>query len=332
MVRRSIAHEFVVASLFAAVVGLSGVTEAAPSPTEAELAHAREEFGAARRLENTGQWAEALAALRRVASVKTTPQVRFHIALCLESVGLWTQALDGYARAATEAIGVAPEVVKEAEEHLRQLAATMPTVSIHVQGAALGDELFLDGRRFPAEEQPLPIRADPGAHTAEVRRTGAVVARGHFTLEAQKTRWVELSVGSIALGERTPAKATVAPATSDPGGVQRFFGWSTAGLGVASAVAAGVFIARRADALGRLDAICSSHSICPPSTRPLLDPIVREGTLDATLVNLFSAVAAGSVATSILLFSTAKSRPGGSERSTLEVRARLLGFSVGGAF
>src|SRR5262249_42981531 len=153
-----------------AVLSLSSVPAIAGEPSEADLNRARERFGAARKLEDAGRWSEALELLQRVAEVKVTPQVRFHIALCYENVGQWTLALDGYAQAAGEAKGTAPDVVTEANEHLRKLEGSIPTVTLRVTGAAALDELSLDRRALPIDDHPLAIRCDPGPHSAEVKR------------------------------------------------------------------------------------------------------------------------------------------------------------------
>src|SRR6185295_7391328 len=106
----------------------------------------------------------------------------------------WTQALDGFAHAASEARGTAPDVVQESGEHIKKLEAAIPTVGVRVEGAATGDELYLDRRRLPLDDPPLLQRADPGPHVAEVRRGGAVIAREYFALAPRSTRRIELRV------------------------------------------------------------------------------------------------------------------------------------------
>jgi hypothetical protein len=276
----------------------SSAAQAGPPATEAELTHAREQFGAARKLEDAGHWAEALSVFQRVGAVKMSPQVRFHVALCLENVGQWTQALDGYAQAAGEGAGVAPEVVKEANDHLRKLEAMIPTVSLRAQGTAAGDELFLDGRRLPLDDRPLPIRADPGAHTAEVRRSGEVIARERFALDPKTTRRIELKVGEIAAGSE-PGVAP--PEAGGARNVQRALGWTAVGLGAASAVLTGVFIGLRAGAMSRLEAGCPALMHCPIT----VDPIVQEGKRDAVMVNVFSVLTGVATAAGVVLLLTA---------------------------
>jgi len=291
---------------------LSSPVDAAPEHTEAKIAQARERFVAARKLEDAGRWAEALGQLRLVAAVKTTPQVRFHIALCMESLGLWTDALDGYAQAATEAKGTAPDVLLEANEHIHKLEAETPTVSVHVVDAAGGDALFLDRRALPVDEHPLAIRADPGPHRAEVRRGSSVVAREYFTLDRKTTRRLELRVGNVAptppgwagdAAEASDPSADASTSTGD-GSTQRILGYVSLGTAGLSVIAAGTFIGLRAGALGRLEAAG------PARTRgdPAGDAIVREGKTYAALVDVFCVLGGAAAAGGVVLVLTAPSR------------------------
>jgi hypothetical protein len=333
---RPFAEALVALALFSLATA-GGEREARAAPTEAEVAQARERFSAARKLEDAGRWADALSLLQRVAEVKMTPQVRFHVALCLENVGLWTQALDGYAQAAGEA-GAAADVLKEANEHLHKLEAAIPTVSLSVEGAAAGDELLLDRRRLPLDEGPLPIRADPGPHTAEVRRGGAVLAREYFALDPRSTRRVELRIGSVApdpghdvaLSPTPPAApiqvpsaaaahepavvavpASPGPAEPAPGSTQRALGWTGVGVGAASVVLTGIFIGLRGNEMSQLSQACPSFTQCAPSVAA----IVSDGKTDAALVNVFGVIGGVAAAAGVVALVTAPITMGAAPRS-----------------
>jgi hypothetical protein len=301
-------------ALALAVLGsTAGARPAGVPPSEAEISQARERFAAARKLEDAGRWAEALTVLQRVAEVKMTPQVRFHIALCLENVGLWTQALEAYDQAIAEAGTSAPEVVKEANEHKSALEQTIPTVSLRVEGAAEGDELLLDRRRLPIDERQQPVRTDPGAHTAEVRRGGAVLAREYFAVTPRSSRRVDLRIGTIAPEPPAPSAPSAPPGTVEPvpggsppaGRTQRALGWTAIGVGATSVVVTGVFAGLRAAALDRLKASCPTLTQCPPS----VSVTVSEGKIDAALVNVFGVLAGVATAAGVALLVTAPSSP-----------------------
>ncbi|MFO0762639.1 MAG: hypothetical protein U0359_39735 [Byssovorax sp.] len=179
------------AALLALAASAPLPADAQPAPKPADLARARALFKEARALEDAGSWDAALTRLQEVGRVKMTPQVRFHLALCTENVGLWIQALDGYVQAAREAKGTVPEVEAEANEHIRRLHEAIPTVVVKVRGAAAGDAVYLDRRPATiSDDQPLLL--DPGPHEAELRRGSETIARELFRLEPAQMRKVEL--------------------------------------------------------------------------------------------------------------------------------------------
>jgi thioredoxin-like negative regulator of GroEL len=92
----------------------------------AQLNEARERFSQGRKLEDAGRFEEALVAFRQVARVKTTPQVRFHIALCLMHTNQPVAALEEFHTAIFEAGTTAPNVVAEAKQHIATLSDTTP--------------------------------------------------------------------------------------------------------------------------------------------------------------------------------------------------------------
>jgi hypothetical protein len=309
----------IAALLFGSAPAGSARAEPSPSAGPAALARARALFKEARRLEDAGKWAEALVHFRQIAAVKITPQVRFHLALCNENLGQWTEARDGYARAAREAATIAPDVEAEAGQHLRYLNESLPSVTLVSSGAAPDDELSLDHRHISLDTDSQPLRLDPGPHVAELRRGGELLARASFILEPRATRQIELRVEGPAPAEPSrepplPPRAVTpppAPPSSAPtplpmaqpgsGVPVRALGWAALGLGTASAMAAGVFVGMRTGALDELDMACPTRTHCDRS----VESIVRRGTLDASLINVFSVLAVASVAGGVALLVTA---------------------------
>lgn len=308
------------ARTFAAFATLSAVAITAPTFAQSTdaLADAREKFGEARKLENAGDWARALDLFQVVAAVKTTPQVRFHVALCMEHLGLLTQALDGFTRAAEEANPSAPEVVREAQDHLKALETRIATVTVVAFGATPEDAIELDRRPIPAGDPPLPMRVDPGTHVAEVRRGSAIVARAFFVAEAQKPKRIALTVGTVA----TPPRETVTPsparepesASSRDLQTRRVLGFGLLGLGGVAAVMTGVFAGMRGGALADLEAQCPAQPTCPANAdRPTIDAVVSRGKTYSALVDVFAGVTAVTVLGGVALVLTA---PPGSPSST----------------
>src|SRR5262249_8392281 len=161
--------------------------------------------------------------------------------------------------------------------------------------------------------------ADPGAHTAELRRGGTVLAREYFAVQARSTRRIELRVGSIATeppdpgkgpetsptgpapdrGARTAPGETPPPSVVPPAGgrLRRAPAWAHTGRGAPARGAMGVFIGERPSARASLTSACPSLTHCPTSAAST----VSAGKTDAMLVNV--AAVAGSVlaATGVVL-------------------------------
>jgi len=329
--------------------------EARPDPTPAELDEARVRFAQARKLEDAKDWAGALDLLQRVGQVKMTPQVRFHIALCMENVGLLTEALEGFTLAQQDATGNAPDVVKESKQHIASLEKKIPTLTVRVTGADAADQLYLDRRPIPMGDPPLPIRVDPGAHTAEVHRGEIVVAKQSFAVEPETSQRIELRIDPNAA---PPATATSAPdagpppvASAEPdagaptgpsaAAMQRTAGWAALGLGAASTIATGIFIGLRAGTISDAEAECPTYpKHCSTDDKSKLDPLENRGKTYAALVNVFGTVAgvAGIGGVVLLLTAPSTTAPAQTGRTARSIRAggfvmpRGANLSVEGQF
>ncbi|UQA55752.1 tetratricopeptide repeat protein [Polyangium aurulentum] len=304
-----------------------GTTAPAPAlaesqPTEAQLQQAREQFARGRKLEDEGRWSEALPLFERVAAVKMTPQVRFHIALCLEKTGKLERAREGFEQAAREGKPTAPNVVAEAKEHLAALEKRIPTVTVAVAKMEPGDEVLLDGNAIAIGE---PVAVDPGSHTLTLRRGGEDVSAERIDVAEGEPQRFELK--GPAEGGKPPGPTGPVVTGADPGRTQRVLGWTALGVGAASAVGMGVFVALRAGALSELDAACPNHKGCDPS----IEPIVSRGKTHATLVNVFAGISGLAVAGGVVLLLTAPSPPARAPAGTGSIRF-VPGIGPGGAF
>ncbi|MEO7328339.1 MAG: hypothetical protein ABI193_07160 [Minicystis sp.] len=120
------------------------------------------------------------------------------------------------------------------------------------------------------------------------------------------------------------------PASPPAEGTRRILGWAALGLGAATGIAAGTFIGLRQGALNDLDTRCASHTHCDP----IVEPIVARGSLDATMVNVFSTLtlvcAAGGAA--LLLSAPASAQPAPQVTLVPTLGPRGAGLSLGGRF
>src|SRR3954465_5441177 len=82
----------------------NAIAEAPKAATdEDELSIARGKFQQAIELERAGDFAQALRLLREVGQLKMTPQVRYHIAVCLDNLGQLVAAVGSYELALADA-------------------------------------------------------------------------------------------------------------------------------------------------------------------------------------------------------------------------------------
>ncbi|MDI3285530.1 hypothetical protein [Polyangium sp. 15x6] len=287
-------------------------------PTAEELKEARERFTRGRKLEDEGKFAEALALFQEVGQVKMTPQVRFHIALCLEHTGKLVDALETFRLAAREATSTAPNVVAEANQHIDTLEKRVPTLTVLVAKSRPGDAISLDGRPVTAGSA---LRVDPGEYTLTLKRDGAIASEQRITLEERKSLRVEL--------EATPGGEGGGAA---PFSLQRTLGWTAVGVSAASLVTMGVFIGLRGDRLSKVEAACPTLTNCDPSVAP----IANEGATYATLVNVFAGLSGAAAVAGVVLLFTAPAPAASAPRAGVRLNpvfAPGVGFlSVEGRF
>ena len=192
-------------------VSLCPARAAAADPTAKELATARETFARAEKEEEREDWAVALEDLRRVAAVKMTAGVRFHIAHCEAGLGQDIAALDDYI--AAEKLGREEhnkDVVDASAEPIAALRAKIPTIVIRVPGDVADAEVILDGKLLPSARWGTSIALEPGPHRIEARAPGRTPYTTSLTVKDR-----EASALEIALVARPPAPIA-APAVVAP--------------------------------------------------------------------------------------------------------------------
>jgi hypothetical protein len=158
-----------------ACVVLAASTGAAAEPTPAEIETARKLFAEAEVDQKAERWEHALATLQKVAAIKETPGVRFHIGNCLEHLARLTEALESFQKAQALAESKpAREVLDLAGPRIEQLKARVPTLKIRATGRVT---ILLDGKPLDPGLIGVTVPCDPGKHTvtAEFQASPAVV-------------------------------------------------------------------------------------------------------------------------------------------------------------
>ncbi len=198
-----------------------------PATPGLSLEAARDLFVEAEKDEDAGRWGEALEKVRRVAEVKLTPGVRYHVALCEEHLGQLLSALDDYKTAATQARAEnAPDVLRLVDARVADASLRVAHVVIALVPAVADADVRLDGQ---AVTPGVPIDADPGRHTVEASAPGCAPSFAVVTLPERETTPYEVHLEpDVAPAAAAPAQPEVR--ANEPAKARR--------IGLAAAMAA----------------------------------------------------------------------------------------------
>ncbi len=265
----------------AALAGLAlilAVARPGAAQTTTDLSEARQLFREALAQEVAGDWAGALAKLEKVARVKLTPQVRYHVARCKEHLGRYTEALGDYRLAEYGAQQVSAPELPEIARARKDLETRVPRLHVVLPDAAAGASVRLDDVELGATQIGVEIPVNPGPH-----RIVATLGKQHwaktFTAKERGSSRIDVALAAPhqADGDEPSTVAGTEPvATRDKGAGA--LPWVAAGVGVAGVIGAGAFYALHAGAESDLDSTCHD-SLCPESMRATHDKSKLYGTL-----------------------------------------------------
>jgi len=348
---RSVSGSRLVALSLAASLSLpffGGIPRAFAEPTTAELTAARELFDQGLKLEEKKEWQAALDKFRKVAAVKATPQVRFHMGLCLENLGKLVDALNEFERALAEASADSSSstqtVVKSSQKHIDELRERVPRVTIQVPEGAKDVAITIDGSSVSAAVIGTAIPLDPGSHTVHVTATNKTPFDKSFDLVEKGAPTIIDVVMSDAV-TTTPTTTTdtattnstttdVAPTSKGGAGA---LPWIIGGIGLVAFAGAGFMYAKRASTISELDDTCGAdRSRCPQSKSDVAD----SGKTYTTVGNVLLGVGGAAVVTAVVLLIVAPSSSSTEPKSaaikpgsiSLGASPTPLGFGVQGAF
>lgn len=297
---RSIATWSLLGSLGVSVVPAAAFAqEAGAEPTAEALKRAREQFGQALALQTAGDWAGALALLKEVAAVKSTPQVRFNMALCEERLGKLVAALGDYELAAADARAEhADQVAEEVEARLESLRAKIPKLTVKRGSGAEAAIIALDGVSLGDQVIGTPMPTDPGPHTIEARAPGFKPFRQSVRVAEQQSETIEIVLEPEPVAPPSAAGGRVTTSSDIPGA--RIAGYVVGGIGIASLGASGIFFGLRAGKISDLDKQCPNRE-CPSRDQ---QSDIDAGKRYTTIANVTLAVGAAAVAGGLVLILT----------------------------
>lgn len=329
----------------------------------AELAKARQLYRQGLTQEAAGDWTGALETFQRVARIKVTPQVRFHIARSKEHLGRLNEALGGYRLAeyeAKQAGDKASGVLDQIQAARRALEKRIPKLVIKRGAGAEAIKIELDGVVVGPSQIGHPVNVDPGPHQLVGELSGGRSFKKTVTVKEGQTQDVVLDVPKALRDKHAAAasKPTAAPSPAPaptsapaPSGAETppeptqdhaahvssgssVAPWIIGGVGVASLAASGVFYALRNSAKKKLDDGCLGDK-CPVTLQSTQDAGQRYATL--TGVALGVGVAGIGVAAVWLLTGKSSSKSDGDTAGrSVNVRVAAAphstGVSIGGHF
>jgi tetratricopeptide (TPR) repeat protein len=177
------------------VWALASIAHADPTPSE--LQAARDLFTKAEADEDAGKWSDALDKVKRAISVKPTPGLRFHLALCEEKTGQLVAALADYTaaeQAAREANN--KDVLDAVSEPLKTLRIRVPTLTVEVPPAQ-STQVEVDGKPIAQGLYGVAMPVEPGTHRVTARATGKHLFSTQVTLhereaETATVKWTDI--------------------------------------------------------------------------------------------------------------------------------------------
>jgi hypothetical protein len=302
----------------------AGVHADEPSPTDLATAHQAFEEGLA--FEDKGDWSSALARFQKTATVRLTPQVRFHLALCMENLGRLVEALNEFRRAGADAAGDSTAsgqvVVTNAAKHVTDLKERIPRVRLHIPSDAQLTAISIDGHAVSPSLVDTAMLVDPGIHTLIVRATDRVPFQLKLTLSERGGEQSVEVVLAKAAGDTTTDKPQE-PATRGA------WPWVAFGLGAATLVTAGVMYRLRANTIDELDPACGANrATCPDN----LNGVASNGRTYTTLGNIMLGIGIASVATGVVLLVLPTSERTQAKGVVLRAVATPFSLSLAGNF
>lgn len=313
-----------------------GAALAAPSPAFAqasteELAAARQLFNEGKDLEKQKSYEGALAKFKKVAGVKMTPQVRFHIALCEENLGHLVEAINGFALAGEEAKragSTAAEVAENAPKRAEALRARVPTLRLDVTGQVLTSKILLDGAPVAASALGVAAPIDPGAHTIEVEdASGKATFHKDLRLAEQAAERLAIAVNDV----EAVAPASSAPPPPAPSRAPAVIAGS---VGVASLIASGFFFGLRAGTISTASQSCADpaqHTGCA-DTQATHDTIARGQTYSTVSAITLGVGLAGLGAAGLLWVVTSPKKAAAPPRADVVLVPTGPGIALRGVF
>lgn len=312
-------------------LGLSLSGSPGLAQTAEELAAARQTFNEGKDLEKRSAWAEALEKFKKVAGVKMTPQVRFHVALCEENLGNFASALKGFQLAAEEARlagSTAAEVAEKAPPRAEALRKRVGSLKIELTGKVLTSTALLDGATLPDGSLGIEIPVNPGEHVVEIYdASGKSTFRKEITIREQSAEQIRIEVNDAA--PLPPPPKIIIIAAPPPPSPSRAPVFVAGGVGLAFLLGSGALFTLEQIGIYQIRLTCN-----PPDKNcsPFYKEEAARGQLYLTLSGVFLGVGLAGMATASVLWVTLTPKKSAAPKAAVSIGPAGPGIAIRGVF
>lgn len=235
--RRGLAAGLTVLALLAVASGAAAQQD--------DTERARELFVEGVDLAEQGHWHEAADRFRRTLELKSTPQVKYNLALALQNTGELTRAAE-LLEEVEQSEETDRRLKRDARRTREELEPKLGSLTVSVAGDPAGASVTLDGEELPPEDWDRSIAADPGTHELVLSARGRESSRQTVTVEEGGSAEVTLVPGPEAAARSAVDPELLAEQQGeDEGGggiVTEWWFWTAIGavVVIGAAVAIGV--------------------------------------------------------------------------------------------
>lgn len=218
----------------------SALVSPALAQSEEDLARARALFAEGVELTHEEQWEEAVERFRQVLEVRSTPQVKYNLALALEGAGELSEAA-ALLREIQDSRELDRRTRRDVQRLLQAIGPRLGQLTVRITGDEAGVRVLLDGDEIPLDRVGQPLATDPGEHRVVMERRGRAVASQTVTVtsgESTEVTLVETAVVASAVDEELLTRE-IPPAASGGNVLEEWWFWTIIGAVV---VATGVTI------------------------------------------------------------------------------------------
>lgn len=293
------------ALVLSASIALAPMTARAETVSP-EIAAARKKFDKAVDLEKAGDFKGALAVLREVAAVKATPEVHFHLGVCLEKLGRLVEARAEYIESRTKAeVKDEGEVLtKKANDRVTDLDARIPKVAIAVPEDVINAKVSVDNAAPVSLLVNPVISLDPGTHKLTITASGRRAYSRTILVKERDPVFnmtVEMPAEEVDEPAPPPPKPVVTPPPRprDDGPKSSPYPYVFGGVGLVALGVAGVMYALRDSTISDMDEACGpARDRCPRSN----EDTESRGRTYTTTGNVLLGVGLAAVATGVVFY------------------------------